>query len=93
MTVAENNLRGDGCMAAYARKTHCPHGHACDEKNTQIQKSAWRYRTCISRETVFTGRSRMPRRLKVSVSPSFNERESELRSTAATGPSAYPNQP
>ena len=28
VTVAENNLRGEGCMADYARRTHCPQGHA-----------------------------------------------------------------
>lgn len=27
VTLAENNLRGEGCMADYARRTHCPKGH------------------------------------------------------------------
>jgi hypothetical protein len=50
VTLAENNLRGEGYMAVYARKTHCPHGHPYDEKNTQMKNGARRCRTCISRE-------------------------------------------
>ena len=40
VTAAENNLRGEGCMAAYARKTHCPQGHPYDETNTQMKNGA-----------------------------------------------------
>jgi hypothetical protein len=50
VTLAENNLRGEGCMAIYARKTQCPHGHPYDEKNTQMKNGARRCRTCVSRE-------------------------------------------
>ena len=50
VTLAENNLRGVGFMAVHARKTHCPHGHPYDEKNTQMKNGARRCRTCISIE-------------------------------------------
>lgn len=33
VTLAENNLRGDGLMAQHARKTHCPQGHPCSGDN------------------------------------------------------------
>ena len=36
ITLAENNLRGEGCMAKYAQRTHCPQGHPYDEENTWI---------------------------------------------------------
>lgn len=50
VTLAENNLRGEGCMAVHARKTHCPQGHPYDEKNTQMKNGARRCRACISIE-------------------------------------------
>lgn len=50
VTVAENNLRGEGAMAVHARKTHCPQGHPYDEKNTQMKNGARRCRACISVE-------------------------------------------
>lgn len=50
VTVAENNLRGIGCMAVHARRTQCPHGHPYDVANTIMKRGARRCRTCISRE-------------------------------------------
>jgi hypothetical protein len=51
VTVAENNLRGVGCMADYARRTHCPQGHEYTPENTMITKvGARRCRVCKSAE-------------------------------------------
>lgn len=72
VTVAENNLRGEGCMAVYARKTHCPHGHLYDEKNTQMKNGARRCRTCISRENRLYRAKRKAAALE-------RERQSELQ--------------
>lgn len=33
VTVAENNLRGEGIMAQYAKRTHCPKGHPYEGEN------------------------------------------------------------
>lgn len=72
VTVAENNLRGEGCMAAYARKTHCPQGHPYDEINTQMKNGARRCRTCISRENRLYREKRKAAALE-------RERQSELQ--------------
>lgn len=50
VTLAENNLRGEGCMAVYARATHCPRNHPYDEQNTQWKNGARRCGICISEE-------------------------------------------
>lgn len=72
VTVADNNLRGEGCMAAYARKTHCPQGHPYDEKNTQMKNGARRCRACISRENRLYREKRKAAALE-------RERQSELQ--------------
>lgn len=47
VTDRVNILRGVGCMADYARRTHCPKGHPYDEKNTWVTKvGARRCRAC-----------------------------------------------
>lgn len=47
VTPATNALRGMGCFARNARKTHCKRGHAFTEENT-IRRGAVRVcRTCI----------------------------------------------
>jgi hypothetical protein len=46
-TDAANILRGTGWSARHARKTHCPQGHAYDERNTHVDKNGMRHcRTC-----------------------------------------------
>jgi hypothetical protein len=72
VTLAENNLRGFGCMAVYARKTHCPHDHPYDESNTQMKNGARRCRTCISQENRLC-------REKQKAAALEHERQSELQ--------------
>lgn len=50
VTVAENNLRGEGFMAVHARKTECPKGHPYDDENTWMKYGARRCRICKSEE-------------------------------------------
>lgn len=50
VTVAENNLRGMGCMADYARRTHCPQGHAYEGDNVWMIGGARRCRSCKREE-------------------------------------------
>lgn len=46
-TTAENNLRGKGLAAVYARRSHCGNGHAYDEDNTFVGRGRSRVcRTC-----------------------------------------------
>lgn len=42
----ENVLRGDTFAAAYALKTHCPHGHEYTPANTKINRGRRFCRTC-----------------------------------------------
>ncbi|MDP9904722.1 HNH endonuclease signature motif containing protein [Arthrobacter bambusae] len=46
VTPAENNLRGEGCMAGYARRSHCPLGHAYEGENIWMKNGARRCREC-----------------------------------------------
>jgi hypothetical protein len=47
VTGRENALRGESFVAANARKTHCPAGHAYDTTNTYVDKNGYREcRTC-----------------------------------------------
>lgn len=63
VTVAENNLRGVGCMANYARRTHCPKGHPYDATNTWITKvGARRCRACKAVENRRTNAKAKARR-------------------------------
>lgn len=50
VTLAVNNLRGEGCMATYARATQCPQGHPYDdETNNRVTKRGARVcRLCES---------------------------------------------
>ena len=45
-THKENILRGDGCFAQNARKTHCKRGHPFTTENTGKQKNGRYCRTC-----------------------------------------------
>ena len=48
VTQRENLLRGATIVAACARKTHCPRGHAYDGDNTILtKKGARRCRKCV----------------------------------------------
>lgn len=40
VTGAVNNLRGEGVMADYARRTHCPQGHEYAGENLWLKSSA-----------------------------------------------------
>jgi hypothetical protein len=42
--TGENSLRGNGCFAQNARKTHCSNGHEFTTENTAITKKG--YRSC-----------------------------------------------
>ena len=42
--AGENSLRGNGCFAQNARKTHCSNGHEFTSENTVITKKG--YRSC-----------------------------------------------
>lgn len=48
VTHVENILRGAGVAAQHAARTHCPKGHAYDERNTwiQIRRNGQRCRVC-----------------------------------------------
>lgn len=46
VTCRENLLRGDTITARNLSRTHCPHGHPYDEKNTYIYKGERRCRAC-----------------------------------------------
>lgn len=53
VTQRENVMRGRGITAAFARQTHCIHGHLLDEANTHVyppspkhQYPHWRCREC-----------------------------------------------
>ena len=57
VTQRENNLRGIGLAARWAKRTHCDKGHLYDKPNTLITKGGWRScRTC-SREYAAAHRS------------------------------------
>lgn len=48
----ENLLRGDTIPAAYARRTHCKHGHLYDEANTRVdERGGRRCRACHAAST------------------------------------------
>lgn len=46
VTHRENTLRGNTFVAINAAKTHCPHGHPYDIKNTYRNKSGRHCRAC-----------------------------------------------
>lgn len=53
VTHLENNMRGDSFSKVNALKTHCPQGHAYDEKNTFINNKGRREcRTCINAKSL-----------------------------------------
>lgn len=56
VTQRENTLRGQTVVAAHAAKTHCPQGHAYDEKNTHINRAG--SRVCRACDLVRTHRKR-----------------------------------
>lgn len=62
VTDRVNILRGAGCMADYARRTHCPQGHPYDEKNTRI--SGRGARVCRICESFFNRRYREAQKAK-----------------------------
>lgn len=47
VTSRENTMRGEGVSAKCARKTHCPRGHAYDEKNTRMYRGIRYCRACV----------------------------------------------
>lgn len=40
VTLVENVMRGQGCMAEYARRTHCPQGHPYEGENLWLRPAA-----------------------------------------------------
>lgn len=49
VTRGENNRRGVGWSGIHARRTHCPQGHAYDERNTWREKDGRRRcRACLA---------------------------------------------
>lgn len=56
VTHAVNILRGEGCMADYAKRTHCPQGHPYEGENLWLKpnanggKGARRCRVCKREE-------------------------------------------
>lgn len=46
VTHRENILRGAGPIPRNARKTHCPHGHVYDRKNTRLNNGHRACRAC-----------------------------------------------
>lgn len=44
--IGENALRGNGCFAQNARKTHCSNGHEFSAENTAMTKKGRRCRAC-----------------------------------------------
>lgn len=40
VTSTENIMRGQGCMADYARRTHCPQGHPYEGENLWLRPAA-----------------------------------------------------
>jgi hypothetical protein len=56
VTRRENTLRGIGPAAQNARKTHCPHGHSYDEKNTRLGPDKKRYCRSCNREAASRAR-------------------------------------
>ena len=57
VTKRENTLRGDGITAQQARRTHCPRGHAYDERNTYVNRGKRHCRHCM---TLRTGSAAIP---------------------------------
>jgi hypothetical protein len=67
VTCRENIVRGTGFVAVHVAKTHCPTGHAYDERNTKIDRKG----------------SRICRRCKVASLQRWRERRKEAVSNAA----------
>lgn len=57
VTPRINTLRGESFAASNAQKTHCPHGHPYDAKNTRIHGGRRYCRACWT-EGIYASRSR-----------------------------------